>query len=64
MAQLRNCVLFRSRSGATLEVRNGVLHSENAEEVKRALNEDARSNSWIDRQMAQSYLKLISRAGL
>lgn len=64
MAQLKSCVLFRSKSGATLEVRNGILHTENAEEVKRALNEDARSNRWIDRQMAHSYLKLMSRAGL
>lgn len=64
MAQLRNCVLFRSRSGATLEVRNGVLHSENVDEVKKALNEDVKSGSWIDRQMGISYLKLIHRAGL
>ena len=63
MAQLGNCVLFRSRNGATLEVRNGVLHSENVKEVKKALNEDLKG-SWIDRQMASSYLKLIARAGL
>lgn len=63
MAQLANCVLFRSRSGATLEVRNGVLHSENVDAVKKALNEDLKG-PWIDRQMAMSYLKLIHRAGL
>ena len=63
MATLPCAVLFRSRSGATLEVRNGVLHSENVEEVKKALNEDLKG-SWIDRQMAASYLKLIHKAGL
>ena len=63
MAQLRNCVLFHSRSGATLEVRNGVLYTKNANEVKKALNEDLKG-SWIDRQMATSYLKLMHGAGL
>jgi hypothetical protein len=63
MTQAINCVLFRSRSGATLEVRNGILHSENVEEVKRALKEDLRG-SWVDRQMAKSYLQLLTQAGL
>ena len=61
---LSNAVLFKTKSGATLEVRNGILHTENAKEVKRALNEDARSNRRIDRQMALSYLRLMSYAGL
>ena len=64
MAQLQSAVLFQAKSVATLEVRNGILHTENAEEVKRALNQCARSNSWIDRQLAIGYLKLMSLAGL
>lgn len=64
MAILNGDVLFRTKSGVTLEVRNGVLCSKNIEEVKKALNEDAKSNSWIDKHMAISYLRLISRAGL
>ena len=35
---LSNAVLFKTKSGVTLEVHNGVLHTKNAEEVKRALN--------------------------
>lgn len=58
-----NIVLFRSRSGATLEVKNGVLHTENVEEVKKALNEDLNGSS-RDRKMAISYLRLIQMAGL
>lgn len=64
MATLSCAVLFRTRSGVALEVKNGVLYSKNINEVKKALNEDVKSKSWIDRQMAMNYLRLISRAGL
>lgn len=63
MAQLPNTVLFQTRSGVTLELRNGVLYSQNIDNVVAALKQDAKSDNKFERQLALNYLLLIHRAG-
>ena len=63
MAQLPHTVLFQTRSGITLELKNGVLYSQNIEAVVSALKQDAKSKIKFERDMALNYLLLIHRAG-
>ena len=63
MARLPHTVLFKTKSGITLELKNGVLYSQNIDEVVSALKQDAKSNDKFERNLALNYLLLIHRAG-
>lgn len=57
-------VLFQTRSGVKLEVRNGGLYTTNREEIEQALEEDLHSDDPIDVQMAESVCMLMQKYGL
>lgn len=57
-------VLFQTKSGVKLEVRNNGLYTTNREEIEQALEEDLRSDDPIDVQMAESVCMLIQKYGL
>lgn len=57
-------VLFQTKSGVKLEVRNGSLYTTNCQEIERALEEDLRSDNPMDVQMAESICILMQKHGL
>ena len=57
-------VLFQTKSGVKLEVRNGSLYTTNCQEVEQALEEDLRSSNPMDVQMAESICILMQKHGL
>ena len=57
-------VLFETKSGAKLEVRNGSLCPINRHELEQALEEDLHSDIPMDVQMAESVCMLIQKYGL
>ena len=57
-------VLFQTKSGIKLEVRNGGLYTTNSKEIEQALEEDLRSDNPIDVQMAESVCMLMQKYGL
>ena len=57
-------VLFQTKSGTKLEVRNGGLYTANRQEIEQALEEDLRSDNSMDVQMAESVCMLIQKYGL
>ena len=57
-------VLFQTKSGVKLEVRNGSLYTTNCQEIEQALEEDLRSNNLMDVQMAESICILMQKHGL
>ena len=57
-------VLFQTKSGVKLEVRNGSLYTTNCQEIEQALEEDLRSNNPMDIQMAESICMLMQKHGL
>ena len=57
-------VLFQTKSGVKLEVRNGNLYTTNCQEIEQALEEDLRSNNPMDVQMAESICILMQKHGL
>jgi hypothetical protein len=57
-------VLFQTKSGVKLEVRNGGLYTTNEPEVRKALEVDLASNNPMDRQMANKICMLMQKYGL
>ena len=57
-------VLFQTRSGVKLEVRNGSLYTTNRQEIEQALEEDLHSDIPMDVLMAESVCTLIQKYGL
>ena len=57
-------VLFQTKSGVKLEVRNGSLYTTNCQEIEQALAEDLHSSNPIDIQLAESLCMLIQKYGL
>lgn len=57
-------VLFQTKSGVKLEVRNGGLYTTNRQAVEQALDEDLHSDNPMDRQMAESVCMLMQKHGL
>ena len=57
-------VLFQTKSGVKLEVRNCGLYTTNRQEIEQALEEDLRSDNSMDVQMAKSICMLIQKYGL
>ena len=57
-------VLFQTKSGVRLEVRNGGLYTTNRQEVEQALDEDLHSDNPMDVQMAESICMLMQKYGL
>ena len=57
-------VLFETKSGVKLEVKNGGLYTTNEPEVRKALEVDLASNNPMDRQMAESVCVLMQKYGL
>lgn len=57
-------VILRTRSGVTLEVRNGGLYTTNRQEIEQALDEDLHSDNPMDVQMAESVCLLLQEHGL
>ena len=64
MELIEGDVLFQTRSGVKLEVRNGGLYTTNRQEIEQALEEDLHSDNSIDVQMAESVCMLIQKYGL
>ncbi len=57
-------VLFQTKSGVKLEVRNGGLYTTNEPEVRKALEVDLASSNPMDRQMAHNVCMLMQKYGL
>ena len=57
-------VLFQTKSGVKLEVRNGSLYTTNCQEIEQALEEDLRRSNPMDVQMAESICILMQKHGL
>lgn len=57
-------VLFQTKSGVKLEVKNGGLYTTNEPEVRKALEVDLASNNPMDKQMAESVCVLMQKYGL
>ena len=57
-------VLFQTKSGVKLEVKNGSLYTTNCQEIEQALEEDLRSDNPIDVQIAESICILMQKHGL
>ena len=57
-------VLFQTKSGVKLEVRNGSLYTTNRQEIEQALEEDLHSDIPMDVLMAESVCTLIQKYGL
>ena len=57
-------VLFQTKSGVKLEVRNGGLYTTNRQEIEQALEEDLHSDIPMDVLMAESVCTLIQKYGL
>ena len=57
-------ILFQTKSGVKLEVRNGSLYTTNCQEIEQALEEDLRSDNSMDIQMAESICILMQKYGL
>ena len=57
-------VLFQTKSGVKLEVRNGSLYTTNCQEIEQALEEDLRSDNPMDVQMAESICILMQKYSL
>ena len=57
-------VLFQTKSGVKLEVRNGNLYTTNRQEIEQALEKDLHSDEPIDVQIAAFICKLIQKYGL
>lgn len=57
-------VLFQTKSGTKLEVRNGSLYTANRQDIEQALEEDLHSDIPMDVQMAESVCTLIQKYGL
>ena len=57
-------VLFQTKSGVKLEVRNGSLYTTNRQEIEQALEEDLHSDEPMDVQVAAFVWKLIQKYGL
>ena len=57
-------VLFETKSGVKLEVRNGGLYTTNEPEIRKALEEDLHSDNPMDVQMAESVCMLMQKYGL
>lgn len=57
-------VLFQTKSGTKLEVRNGGLYTTNRQEIEQALEEDLHSDIPMDVLMAESVCTLIQKYGL
>ena len=57
-------VLFQTKSGVKLEVKNGSLYTTNCQEIEQALEEDLRSDNPIDVQIAESICILMHKHGL
>ena len=57
-------VLFQTKSGVKLEVKNGSLYTTNCQEIEQALEEDLRSDKLMDIQMAESICILMQKHGL
>ena len=57
-------VLFQTRSGVKLEVRNGGLYTTNRQEIEQALEQDLHSDNPMDVQMAESICILMQKHGL
>lgn len=57
-------VLFQTKSGVKLEVKNGGLYTTNRQEVEQALDKDLHSDNPMDRQMAESVCVLMQKYGL
>ena len=57
-------VLFETKSGVKLEVKNGGLYTTNEPEIRKALEEDLASDNPMDVQMAESVCALMQKYGL
>jgi hypothetical protein len=57
-------VLFQTKSGTKLEVRNGGLYTTNRQEIEQALEKDLHSDNPMDVQMAESICMLMQKHGL
>ena len=57
-------VLFQTKSGVKLEVKNGGLYTTNRQEIEQALEEDLHSDIPMDVLMAESVCMLIQKYGL
>lgn len=57
-------VLFRTKSGVKLEVKNGGLYTTNEPEIRKALEEDLHGDNPMDVQMAESVCMLMQKYGL
>lgn len=57
-------VVFRTRSGIQLEVRNGSLYTTNESEVRAALEEDLQSKNPIDVMMAEAVVDMMCEYGV
>lgn len=57
-------VLFQTKSGTKLEVRNGGLYTANRQDIEQALEEDLCSDIPMDVLMAESVCTLIQKYGL
>lgn len=57
-------VLFETKSGVKLEVRNGGLYTTNRQAIEQALDEDLHSDNPMDVQMAESVCMLMQTYGL
>ena len=64
MELIESDVLFQTRSGVKLEVRNGGLYTTNRQEIEQALEEDLHSDEPMDVQVAAFVWKLIQKYGL
>ena len=57
-------VLFQTKFGVKLEVKNGGLYTTNEPEIRKALEEDLASDNPMDVQMAESVCTLMQKYGL
>lgn len=57
-------VLFQTKSGVKLEVRNGSLYTTNCQEIEQALEEDLHSSNPMDMLMAESICMLMQKHDL
>lgn len=57
-------VVFRTRSGIQLEVKNGSLYTTNESEVRAALEEDLQSENPIDVTMAEAIVDMMCEYGV
>ena len=57
-------VVFQTRSGVRLEVRNGSLYTTNEPAVRAALDEDLQSENPIDVMMAEAVVDMMCEYGV